>query len=245
MNSLVKELKRRLAERRAWEALHPDLTADWAEAMAIDHQLTAKADAEARTVDLRRQVPAELAKCGFPAMALAALRNVDDREQHVCLAKTYLSDPGLTWMAFLGPVGQGKTVAAAFIARELLLRHGLNSSPTGSETQFCAFVRATTFTRLSAYQADDRAYFERLCTVRLLVLDDLGTETLAGMAQAHIEELLDVRYAEKRRTLLTSNLEPTAFKARYGERISDRLRQCGIISSGKGDSLRKRPEPKK
>jgi DNA replication protein DnaC len=237
----VHELRRRLAERKAWEVLNPDLAEAWAEAMAIDHQRNAKAEAEARTVDLRRAIPSELSRCGFPATALEALRNVDGARQHLVIAKTYLSDPGLVWAAFLGSVGQGKTVAAAFIARELMLRQGLNNGPTGSDVHFCEFVRATTFARLSSYQADDKAYLERLCSVRLLVLDDLGTETLAGTSQAHLEELLDVRYSEKRRTVITSNLESGAFKARYGERISDRLRQCGIISSGKGESLRRRP----
>lgn len=240
MNSHVQELNRRLTERRIWEAANPKLAADWAEAMAFDHERTTRLERANRDADTRKLVPTELARCGFPVMALDALRNVDVGAQHVVMAKEYLADPGLLWLALLGSVGQGKTVAAAYVARELLARRGLNNGPTASETQFCAFVRATTFARLSAYQVDDKAYFEHLCGVRLLVIDDLGTETLAGMSQAHFEELMDVRYAEKRRTVITSNLEPAAFNARYHGRIADRLKQCGLISAGSGPSLRKR-----
>lgn len=77
----------------------------------------------------------------------------------------------------------------------------------------------------------------------LLVLEDLGTETLdpAGHMLAKIDRLVNERYADNRRLIITTNLRLAAFGARYGSRVVSRLTQTGLgrfVELPSGTSLR-------
>lgn len=204
-----------------------------------EHLRREKAEHEAY---LRLRVPDELKNWGFSPQALDDLdaKDFDAKREHLVAAEQYLADQGPIWFVLLGTTSQGKTVAATYAARELMRRFGLRLRPNGVAVQDAVFVRAATLARLSLYDSQDRAFFELLCAVKLLVLDDLGTEHLADTTKAHLEELFDTRYAERLHTIITSNLDAAAFRARYGPRIAERIKQVSVISSGKGPSLRKK-----
>ena len=75
----------------------------------------------------------------------------------------------------------------------------------------------------------------------LLYLDDIGTEDLSvryGERRMVFPEIVDE--AEKRGKLLlvTTNLNPTELRAKYGERTLDRLRAITTAVVFKGESLR-------
>jgi hypothetical protein len=71
----------------------------------------------------------------------------------------------------------------------------------------------------------------------LLVIDDLGTEHAgeSGYGISRAQALLEHRHAERRRTIITTNLrrrrasenDPVAFVDRYGDRVNDRLSEGG------------------
>lgn len=124
-----------------------------------------------------------------------------------------------------GAAGCGKTVAAAWWA---LTR---NHPPT--------FLRATTFAASSRYEVKSRQWLEQ----GALVLDDLGSEyaDAKGSLLVDLDELVDTFYGDRRPLLITTNLPTTAFKQRYGERIVDRIRECGAFASVTGESLRRKP----
>lgn len=235
---LMLDVVRRVNERKAWEAANPELATAWGEAMREDDERRIRAERSNDGSNARALAYDALRRSEVPPKPLRELGAFDRQRGHGPKAVEYLAGnrPAL---AMFGTVGQGKTLAAVWAARELLSRMALGSLATGQNTSPVVFIAATTFARLSAYSADDKAFFDGLCRVRVLVLDDVGTETLAGVAAAHFDELIDTRINFERRTIITSNLSAGAFKERYGERIADRLRQSAVISIGSGGSMRR------
>ncbi len=86
--------------------------------------------------------------------------------------------------------------------------------------------------------ANDRNLETIARTARLLILDDLGTESLND---GRIAALLCARHAEHRRTIVTTNLRfetgPQSILERYGARLHDRFRD-GLCLGFRGQSLR-------
>ena len=83
--------------------------------------------------------------------------------------------------------------------------------------------------------------FKRLCECESLVIDDLGVEfnDAKGAFQSKLDRLLDSRYREFRRTIITTNLTAKGFSERYDGRIFDRLREGAQWQSVAGASLRR------
>lgn len=227
-----------LNARKAWEAENPELAAAWGEAMREDDERRIRAERANDGSNARRLALDALRRAEVPPKPLREIEAFDAKRGHGPKAREFL-ETKRTVLAMFGTVGQGKTLAAVWAARELLSRMALDAVATGASTTPVGFIPATKFARLSAYSVDDKAFFEGLCRIRVLILDDVGTETLAGVASAHFDELIDTRINFERRTIITSNLSAAAFKERYGERIADRLRQSAVISMGAGGSMRR------
>ena len=98
-------------------------------------------------------------------------------------------------------------------------------------------LRAAKFAANSRYDADAR---EAWMLAPALVLDDLGAEYLdaKGSFLVDLDELIDTFYGDGRPLVITTNTDAAAFKARYGERIVDRLRECGVWLSIADGSMR-------
>lgn len=169
-----------------------------------------------------------LLAAGFPQRAVNFAATVDERHPVIARIRDWggggRSDASI--MILSGPKGCGKTVAAAWWA----LRH----------RPMPAFLRASTFAASSRYSRDDR---ERWMGAAALVLDDLGAEYADGKGSflVDLDELVDVFYGDCRPLLITTNCGVDAFKARYGERIADRIRECGVFFEWSGPSFRGRP----
>jgi DNA replication protein DnaC len=124
---------------------------------------------------------------------------------------------GRSWCLVLcAPPGTGKSVAAGLWLAQLM--PGVDTSR--------ALVRrwwsATEISRLNYYGPE----FSALETASALVLDDLGAEytDARGHFETRLDGLIDARYREGRRTLITTNLKADALQNRYGKRVFDRLR---------------------
>ena len=141
--------------------------------------------------------------------------------------------------AWAGPTGIGKTAAVTALFRDQ-----------------------------AVWQCDDPVFFEFPALVRLFIgkgslrdaegdeldpltvciesdclyLDDVGAAHLKedGLAASLFEEVIVAREAERRTTLITTNLTPRAFRAEFGDRIADRVfGDWGVWHSIKGPSLRR------
>lgn len=156
----------------------------------------------------------------LPARALRLLWAENVRETEAVLALRETS----TTTVLSGGTGCGKTVAAAG-----WLFHAARDSRTRG-----VWVTGARIARWDRYSNRE---MDKLLLPPRLVVDDLGGEFLddRGSFMALLEELINERYACERPTVLTTNLNAAAFKARYGERVADRIRDDGkfvVIASG-------------
>lgn len=74
--------------------------------------------------------------------------------------------------------------------------------------------------------------FEELRTLKMLAVDDLGTEPLEildyGNVLSPMVDLLTKRYDLQLFTIVTTNLTPQEIRAKYGDRIADRLNEMMV-----------------
>ena len=76
---------------------------------------------------------------------------------------------------------------------------------------------------------NDFSSWERIKTIPLLAIDDLGTEPREildyGNVLNPIVDLLTKRYDEQLFTIFTTNLTLVQIREKYGDRIADRLNE--------------------
>jgi DNA replication protein DnaC len=80
-------------------------------------------------------------------------------------------------------------------------------------------------------EAGEQSYsdlFERLSTVDLLHIDDLGAENRSEWVLEQLYALVNERYESQRSLVLTTNLEETELEEQIGARVVSRLvEMCG------------------
>lgn len=138
--------------------------------------------------------------------------------------------------------GLGKSVAAGYAAQGMLAGGGRAvvsywDSRDRKDKTLPSWWSISSFARLGGF--DGR--FDAICKhPGLIVLDDLGAEYLDAKGWFHqaLDAFIDERYCEYRPTIITTNLSATDFKARYSERICDRLREGGAFYEFRGESMR-------
>lgn len=136
-------------------------------------------------------------------------------------------------LLLLGPPGLGKTLALTAI---------INAA--------CARMRGPEYVVWSDALADLKAGFngsrdderrqavERLRTVRLLALDELGVKAASEFDHSELFSVIDYRYRNRLPTLAAANSTLAQFPSIVGERISDRLQEVGPVIVLTGESQR-------
>jgi len=188
--------------------------ATWTEEQFDAHQARIEAEREAREKQEReeetqRRVSA-LNAVGWPMRALEAAVSADTQKPGIQVISAW-DVKKRSVLVLSGDPGSGKTVAAAWWALQ-------RAHPA-------RFVRAASFAAQSRYDEEKRNMLDGA-----LVLDDLGAEynDAKGSFLVDLDELVDSFYGNRRPLVITTNLDAPQFKARYGERINDRLRECGL-----------------
>lgn len=218
-----------------WDQENQAFSKAWTEAQFDHQEWRRRRNQEEAEAAWREDLSASiLAGSGAPEVAIEACTALDEQSQGV-VAVRGMATQGKTILLLSGGPGTGKTVAAvsAVVAR-------------AKREEGSVFVRAASAARMSLFADEDKATFKRMCETGLLVIDDLGVETFHDGWRALLDELIDMRYSNGRATIITTNLPPTAdvgqpsIRARYGERIADRIRQSGSITMCGDASRRKR-----
>jgi DNA replication protein DnaC len=137
------------------------------------------------------------------------------------------------WLTLLGPYGVGKTHLAAAIANQALDRQ--EQVLFAIVPDLLDHLRAT-FGPQSTVAYDER--FELVRTVPLLILDDLGTESVTAWVREKLYQLVNHRYNQRLATVITTNLKPEAIEPRIYSRLCDPA--CGIIITIVGQDYRRR-----
>lgn len=160
-------------------------------------------------------------------------------ERHLKVAKKYCIEFSKMYernqgLLFWGTVGTGKSYTAACIANYLL--------EANTSVVMTSFVRI-----LQEMQGFDRereeTFTNKLNSVKLLIIDDLGAERSTNYALEKVYGIIDNRYRAKKPLILTTNLTlrqmQEATDIRYA-RIYDRIFEMCYPMEFSGVSWRKR-----
>lgn len=161
---------------------------------------------------------------------------------------------GDPWLYVEGPVGTGKTLLCAALVNRLCggdrlvwkARPGVVSQGGGHTHAAGHYVRASAASVVMVterevhrrsdvvHRKDDPAPLHQLMTASLVILDDLGTSRPKSEKDNqrivdNIENLVTHRYDKCRPMIITSNVQMSALRGKYGPRTSRRLKQmCQI-----------------
>lgn len=118
-----------------------------------------------------------------------------------------------------GPVGSGKTHAAAAVVNELIRTHLV-------EPLFISVPEAAARLRQALREESDRdgvELLDHMKDVELLVLDALGLETPSAWIGEQLYRVIDARWRERRPLIVTSTLSLPELARRYPPQIASRL----------------------
>ena len=123
-----------------------------------------------------------------------------------------------------GGPGTGKTTLAMLVSRQAL--DAGRSVAIYSLPALLARIRRTFDAEPGEQSYSD--LFERLATVDLLHIDDLGAENTTEWVLEQLYALVNERYANQRSLVVTTNLEEDVLEQQIGARVVSRLvEMCG------------------
>lgn len=145
--------------------------------------------------------------------------------KNICLAFTQnIDDPNQKNLFFSGRTGVGKTFLSLCIARELL-----NKGHTVLYLTAPMLFEIITEYKLKAFKEDsyNDDKYQSIFSVELLIIDDLGTETLSDSRYAELLNILNTRQNKNScsacKTIISTNLGPKKLYELYTERITSRI----------------------
>jgi len=137
-------------------------------------------------------------------------------------------------MWIMGDIGTGKTMLAMLISKAAL--------DAGRTVAIYSLPRLLNLIREAiASQVDGVVGFlDRLATVDLLHLDDVGAENRTDWALEQLYSIVNTRYEEQRSIIVTTNLQPDELSEQIGARTVSRLiEMCGDPLPLFGDDRRR------
>ena len=138
----------------------------------------------------------------------------------------------------MGDTGTGKTTLAMLVSKEVLRRG--NTVAIYSLPKLLARIRATFDAGLG--EESYAEFFERLCEVDLLHIDDLGAEKQTEWVLEQLYALINERYERQRPIVVTTNLSQQELELQIGQRTVSRLIEiCGEALPLWGDDARQKP----
>jgi DNA replication protein DnaC len=122
-------------------------------------------------------------------------------------------------LSIMGPAGTGKTTLAMLVSKAALQDN--HSVAIYSLPKLLARIRQT----YDAEPGGDSylAFFERLTSVDLLHIDDLGAEKRSDWVLEQLYALVNERYEAQRSMLVTTNLDQAELEEQIGSRTVSRL----------------------
>ena len=184
-----------------------------------------------RARGLASAIPARYRGVSFDRPPLSDMARAPETRQALAAVREYADDVSARldrgdslWLS--GSVGTGKTTLA--MAVSAAAAKAGRSVAIYSLPQLLSRIRRT----YDAAVGEDSyvAFFERLTSVDLLHIDDLGAEKRTDWVLEQLYAIVDERYGAERSMLVTTNLEETELEEQIGARTVSRLvEMCGEL----------------
>lgn len=145
----------------------------------------------------------------------------------------WLASPPGTNLLFVGRKGRGKTFAAWAVLHHLYM-HG-----TGVLAR--SMIELLDEIKAGFKSPEPSTIMQRVCTVDVFLLDDLGAQSDTQFAAERITALMDARWRDKRATIITTNLSYEDVVDRIDERIADRVFAGNVVIVPMDGPNRRRP----
>jgi len=142
------------------------------------------------------------------------------------------------WLILAGDLGVGKTGLAIGLIKKALSEG--RASLYRPFVELLSDIRATYRSR-DASEPDEADLVRALKSAEVLALDDVGAARATGWAQERLYEILNHRYNERRRTIVTTNLSPADLEDHLGDRVYSRINGMGWLYAIDGPNLRMKP----
>ena len=137
---------------------------------------------------------------------------------------------------FMGDVGTGKTTLAMLVSKAAV--EAQRTAAIYSLPSLLARIRRTYDAEAGETYLE---FFERLTSVDLLHVDDLGVENRSDWVLEQLYAIVNERYEAQRSMVVTTNLDQSALEEQIGPRTVSRLVEiCGDPLPLFGDDLRYR-----
>jgi DNA replication protein DnaC len=195
--------------------------------------------AQARTRGVRSVLPAKYQGVSFDRPPVSDMARDPQTRGVVEEVRTYIdeleariSDGRGLWIE--GSVGTGKTTLAMLVSRRAIeagFTVAIYSLP-----RLLARIRRTY--DADAGQLSYLEFFERLTSVDLLQIDDLGAEKRSDWVLEQLYAIVDERYASNRSMVVTTNMKLTELEEQIGERTVSRLAEICDVLPLHGDDRR-------
>lgn len=154
------------------------------------------------------------------------------------VAETLAGDSYKFGLLLAGTCGNGKTTTMRAVQSVIKLLNNTYYNRSGQRIGN-RLLEAKEIAKLSDKDGQLTVYK----TVPVLFLDDLGREPTEvmryGNVTSPITELLEYRYNQRLTTIVTTNLEPSEIREKYGDRIADRFNEMFALVSYTGVSYRR------
>jgi DNA replication protein DnaC len=187
--------------------------------------------AQARTRGVRSVLPAKFQGVSFERPPIADMARDPQAGSVVEAVRGYIdeleqriADGRGLWIQ--GSVGTGKTTLAMLVSRKAI-EAGFTAA-IYSLPRLLARIRRTYDGE--AGQLSYLQFFERLTSVDLLQIDDLGAEKRSDWVLEQLYAIVDERYASNRSIVVTTNLDVDQLEEQIGERTVSRLAEiCEVL----------------
>lgn len=168
--------------------------------------------------------------CLPPAQfTFSGFQSVDGSGGALNATRNWAGCEGLPWLVLIGTYGCGKTHLARAAYRKLL--EGM------TETVYVYAIDLFDTMRQAVRLQNEPDYVRRIertyTTPGVLIIDDFGAERETGWVRERIEKILNHRYENNLRTMITSNLPLDEWPGAIASRASDRSRSCIVYMTAK------------
>jgi len=194
-----------------------------------------------RMHELRRTMERSGIPSRFRTKTLADYKPVNqDQTKALAVAERYASHFAERYeaggcLAFIGSCGTGKTHLASGIGNQVI--------SNGYSCMFTSVIEAVRLVRSTYGQKSaltEAEAIHRFTWPDLLILDEVGMQHGSDNEFLILTELMNLRYADEKPTILISNLTMDKFEAFVGIRVFDRLHENGgMILPVTGPSFRR------